>query len=505
MNPLPLPMHPAPDESATGTVRPPEHDILFQELQIGTLTLKNRLLRSSISGRIDNYDGSGTRARINFENRFASGGVGAIISSHVPVHVKGRILPNYATIDRDERIKFWKCVAQEVRARDSRFILQLSHGGRQQDIGGVENWLDDFHNAAPLSSTNEPDFFNGLPGRAMSPTDIREVVGWFVDGARRACEAGVDGLELHSSNGYLFTQFLSAAINDRATRDPEDPYGGCLENRYRFLHEVITAIRSEVGRSVPLIVKLSAVEHDNWLFPFRHPGNNLEDSVRVARWAAADGADAIHVSVGSTFPHPRNPAGPFPFELAARTYTSMIDSGKSTWRNYLLFRYLPWLARYAWQRNQRDFRAGKRYDGDLLPDKLEGLSAEAAGRIRRGLRDSGYKIPVICTGGFQTGDGISRVLHSELCDAVAIARPLLANPNLPNLLKQGRAPEFPCTYCNKCLVQVLENPLGCYDETRFRTLGGREEMIKKIMAIFTDEACCATEDKQEQNTPEEGK
>lgn len=70
-------------------------------LLIGRLKLKNRLLRSSISGRIDNYDGSGTPARVNFEERFAKGGVAAIISSHVPITPAGRVLPHYAMIDRD--------------------------------------------------------------------------------------------------------------------------------------------------------------------------------------------------------------------------------------------------------------------------------------------------------------------------------------------------------------------------------------------------------------------
>jgi 2,4-dienoyl-CoA reductase (NADPH2) len=156
-------------------------DILFEPLEFRNLTVKNRLLRSNISGRFDNYDGSGTRARVNWEERFARGGVGAVISSYVPVHKRGRILPNYAMIDRDERIPFWRAVGEAVHRHDCRFILQLSHSGRQQDIGGVEN-----RGLKALSSTSKSEPFHGFQCRAMTVAEIREVVDCFAAGARRA-------------------------------------------------------------------------------------------------------------------------------------------------------------------------------------------------------------------------------------------------------------------------------------------------------------------------------
>ncbi len=146
-------------------------DIIFEPLKFRNLTVKNRLFRSSISGRWDNYNGSGTNARINWETKFAKGGIGAIISSFVPVHVRGRIMPNYAMIDNDDKIPFWRKVGEAVHEYDCRFIMQLSHSGRQRDVPGVENLMNKC-----LSSTNSKDPFHGLLCQAMTQEEIQQVV-----------------------------------------------------------------------------------------------------------------------------------------------------------------------------------------------------------------------------------------------------------------------------------------------------------------------------------------
>ncbi|WP_138484229.1 NADH:flavin oxidoreductase [Dyadobacter bucti] len=430
-------------------------DIIFEPLKFRNLYVKNRLFRSSISGRIDNYDGSGTPARINWEKKFAAGGVGAIISSHIPVERSQRILPNYAMIDRDERIPFWKEVVKSVHEFDCVFIGQLSMSGLQQDIKGVENKY-----LKPLSPINGPEHFHGIIGKAMTRTQISEAVGSFARASVRARSAGMDGIELHASNGYLFTQFLSSAINKRT-----DDYGGSLENRARFLLEVVEAIRSEVGNDYHLQIKINAADyHDDYFLNFGK-GNTLQEGIQVARWLEQAGVDALHISVGSQFPHPRNPIGPLPVESAAGTYTSMIDSGRLSFVNYLSFRYRLFrpVVKWLWARKQ--------------PTISEGINLEVCKAIKNEV-----SIPVLCTGGFQTASIIRTALENNFCDAVTIARPLIANPTLPLMFAAGndRAPK-PCTYCNKCLAHVLTDPLGCYDESRFESY---EKMIEEIMDIF---------------------
>lgn len=432
-------------------------DVILQPLVFRNLTIKNRILRSNVSGRFDNYDGSGNQARINWETKFAKGGVGAIVSSFVPVHLRGRIVPNYAMIDHDRHIPFWRAVGEAVHRYDCRFILQLSHGGRQRDINGIEYPIG-------LSSTSKSDPIHGFRCQAMTVTQIKEVVGYFAEGARRAREAGLDGVELHGANGYLITQFLSSAINDRT-----DDYGGRLENRARFVLDVVRAIRARVGRDFHLQMKISAREFDNAIAPFgRGPsGNTLEESVQVCRWLVDAGVDAIHASTGSFFPHPRNPAGSdLPVEDLARSYDTMISNGERTFANFLLFRGASGaLARWTWNR-----AAGP-------PTEIEGKNLPDARAIK-----AAVSVPVICTGGFQTASLIRRAIAAGDCDAISAARPLIANSNLVEVFRSGRdRPERPCTYCNRCLVNVVENPLGCYDETRFPS---RDAMIADIMSVF---------------------
>ena len=432
-------------------------DVIFEPLRFRNLEIKNRILRSNISGRFDNYDGSGTRARINWEEKFARGGVGAIVSSYVPVHVRGRILPNYATISDDDRIPFWRAVGAAVHRHDCKFILQLSHSGRQQDVGGVEN-----RGRKALSSTSRTESFHGFECRAMTEDEIAETIDCFAAGARRAREAGLDGVELHAANGYLITQFLSSGINDR-----RDEFGGPLQNRARLLLEIVRAIRREAGDDFHLQVKISAVDHNDAVIFWDKRGNTLEESVQVCRWVEEAGADAIHVSTGSMFPHPRNPAGGLPVDVASDTYDTMLSSGLYTFRNYLLARWaiLRPVFRLLWNRTVRGV-------------EVEGISLADARAVR-----AAVSIPVLCTGGFQTASVIRRAIEDGACDAVTIARPLIANPDLVKVFAAGHdRPERPCTYCNKCLLNAPKNPMGCYELSRFD--GDHDAMVAELMTIY---------------------
>jgi 2,4-dienoyl-CoA reductase-like NADH-dependent reductase (Old Yellow Enzyme family) len=441
-------------------------DPIFQPLRLNSCEAKNRIFRSSISGRFDHYNGMGSEARIRWEERFARGGVGAIISSFVPVHVKGRILPNYAMIDRDSVIPFWRELGKRVHEHGCLYIVQLSHSGRQRDIPGVENFME-----PGLSSTNKPDSFHGLLCRSMTRQEIREVIGYFADAAARVRDAGLDGIELHASHGYLFTQFLSSAINDR-----KDDYGGSVENRARFLLEVIAAIRARVGPDFHLQAKINILDYNRAPFFWEKPGNTVDENLHIFRMAEDAGLDALHVSAGTIFPHPLVPPGGFPADEASWSYGAMQSSGTRGFLNLSLFHFaaLRPIFRWLWNRGKKHF-------------PIEGVTAELCSLVKRQTA-ARRNLPVINTGGYQDGALIRKYLTADWMDAVAIARPLIANNDLPQILQSGRdLPERPCTFCNRCLIAAITNPLGCYDMSRFDS---RDDMIREVMKTFPDTYAC---------------
>ena len=153
-------------------------------------------------------------------------------------------------------------------------------------------------------------------------------------------------------------------------------------------------------------------------------------------------------------------------KTVTENYDTMLSSGSLTLRNYLAFRYLHNASAAVWLRTVKH----------LDP---EGISLAEARAIKQSV-----SIPVLSTGGYQRASVIRVAITEGSCDAVAIARPLMANPDLPRMFAEGlaEAPR-PCSYCNKCLMNVVENPLGCYDEDRYES---REAMMEELMSFYRE-------------------
>jgi NADPH2 dehydrogenase len=251
---------------------------LFSPYTIKDVTLKNRIVMAPMcmysshneDGQIQNWH------RTHYTSR-AVGQVGLIIVEATAVSPQGRISPRDLGIWSDDHIEGFTELVNLMKEHGAKTGIQLAHAGRKAVLEGEI--------IAPSAiSFNEQ---MNTP-KEMTKEDIAETVEAFKKGAERAAKAGFDVIEIHGAHGYLINEFLSPLSNKRI-----DEYGGSPENRYRFLREVIEAIKT-VWNGV-LFVRVSAHDyHEEGLTPL--------DYVFFSQWMKEQGVDLIDVSSGAVVP-----------------------------------------------------------------------------------------------------------------------------------------------------------------------------------------------------------
>lgn len=219
---------------------------------IGSVCLKNRIIRSAVNDAQADPSGACTPVQIALLRDLVSHGVGAIITGHIYVHCSGMAGNRQLGLDRDELIPQLAQMPQAVHEGNGVIFAQLSHAGNQADT-----YLTGLPPTGP-SSVIPPGGHISYP---MSVNDIRTIVEAFAMAAKRAKKAGFDGVQLHAAHGYCLSEFLSPGVNKRT-----DAYGGSVQKRARLLLEVCRAVREEVGRDYPLFIKIDGEDfHENGL------------------------------------------------------------------------------------------------------------------------------------------------------------------------------------------------------------------------------------------------
>ena len=211
------------------------YDNLFQPLQIGNCTVPNRIARTAHS------TGTTGEELISYHEERAKGGIGLTI-----IEIAG-VQPSSATsipVFTDRVLPFYEELSTRMHAYGTKVFQQLWHGGAAYGRAGQ-----------PVSASAVPAPSVNIVPRPMTKTMIDDTVAAFAAAAARCREGGMDGVELHGAHGYLIGQFLSPATNLR-----DDEYGGSLENRTRFVVEILQAIRAEVGAGFPVGVRLSGTD-----------------------------------------------------------------------------------------------------------------------------------------------------------------------------------------------------------------------------------------------------
>ena len=218
--------------------------ILFEPTKIGNMDLGNRFVRSAT------YDGCAedgyvTDKQVNLYSTLSQGGVGLIITGITYVHESGEFSKFQNSIAGDEFIDGFKKLTSAVHQRGAKIVVQLFHAGREARFPKSSDRVP----MGPSFVETDP-YFKGKY-RPMTETEIWEVVHAFGDGAKRAREAGFDGVQIHGAHAYLLSQFLSPHTNRR-----DDKWGGELENRLRLHREIYQDIRHKVGEDYPVLIKI---------------------------------------------------------------------------------------------------------------------------------------------------------------------------------------------------------------------------------------------------------
>ena len=388
--------------------------------RIGALEMRNRMVVTAMGVNLAEADGTcGERISAHHEAQ-ARGGVGMVIEGVTSVAWPVGANTDFQVALSDDRfIPGLARVAEAVQRHGARYAVQLHHGGlvgMQDMIAGRPVWgpsipdppTGDFTDTFLLEELQAAPFarIRSVEVKVMTAEDISRVVEQFAAAAVRAREAGVDGAEIHGGHGYLLSSFLSAKSNKRT-----DAYGGPLENRARFLLEVVKGVRAAVGRDFPLWCKLDSREVGV------AGGITLEDAVRTAQMVEAAGADGVTVTAYHATDRP---------ELHSQSHTPHVPA----------------------------------------------FNLESAAHIRAALG-----VPVIASGRLEP-EVADEAITAGRMDFLAMGRKLLADPELPNKLAEGRAQDVrPCIYCYTCIsriytgdhVRCAVNPATGF-ESRFHAL-----------------------------------
>ncbi len=325
------------------------YETLFSPIKIGNVEIKNRLVMAPMLMDFGQFDGRTTEQLMDYYEERAKGGTGLIITEITRVNdVTGGAAFAQLGLSHDYQIDGMRELANRIHKHGAKLFVQLHHPGRQNMgllIGTlplsitcdkyIPHFKDILYKVVPAGkflmknhlvprvvapSKCENSYFSDGNNRALTKKEIKGLISDFIAAAVRAKKAGVDGVQLHASHGYLLQQFLSPNTNKRT-----DEYGGDTTGRMRFILEIIEGIKKECGEDYPIIVRLTVDECYEKIGK-KGKGYNLTEGVKMAKILEEAGVSAIDVSSASydAFNYWLEPVS---FELGWRKYMAKAVKG----------------------------------------------------------------------------------------------------------------------------------------------------------------------------------
>jgi len=347
---------------------------LLSPIQIGVMQLKNRMVMSPMTTAYCNEDQTPSKRLIGHFEARARGGVGLITLELVTVATDHPYMHRSMTLGDDKFIEAHRPLVDAIHQHGARVQPQLSHTG-------PESVAPMFGGPEPVGPSVAVAPVWGWPSRELRAEELPAIAIQYGEAARRAREAGYDGIELHAAHCYnLLGSFLSPLRNKRT-----DDYSAFrLETRTRFMVEVLEQIKARAGRDFPVTLSISGYE--------RAPGGRgLEDTQAIAPILVDAGVDCFRVSGG----------------VSDALVTQMVSRSEA---------------------------------GD-------GMNAANAESIRNVVA-----VPVMAVGRIHDPVVAEAIIANGQADLIAMARPLLADPELPNKVASGRYREIRrCISCESCI------------------------------------------------------
>ena len=262
-------------------------NLLFTPIKLpnGT-TIKNRFFKSAMSEGMGTRDFQPKKNIATLYKRWAEGGTGLIITGNIMIDPKGTAEPGNIVFDKNSNMEILKNWANQGQQHGAKVMVQLNHPGKQAPKTIAKETVAP--SAVPLGNGLNKLF--STP-RALTTSEVEELVQKFVTSAKITKEAGFSGVQIHAAHGYLISQFLSPHDNRRT-----DKYGGSLENRMRFLKEIYLGMREELGKNFTIGIKINSTD-------FKEDGLTEEDSLKTIIELANLGLDFVEIS-GGTYERP---------------------------------------------------------------------------------------------------------------------------------------------------------------------------------------------------------
>ena len=388
---------------------------LFTPIKYGTVTINNRFVHSATYEAMASETGEVTDKLVKRYQVLAKGEIGLIIPGYMFVHPYGRAVKFQTGIHTDEMLPGLKRLVEAVHKEGSKIFFQINHAGRQ-----TKKSLIGRRPMGPSSFDRDPT--NLVKAAEMRKEEIMESISAYGDAARRAVEAGADGIQLHAAHGYLINQFLSPYFNKRT-----DEWGGSDTKRFSYLKEVIQNSRKNMPAGMPLSVKLNTQDFT--------PKEGIIPALatKYAGWLKEMNVEGLELSCGSTH---------YAFMNMCRGDVPLDEmvAGLPGWKK-------------AMGRMMLKKMVGKF-------NLKEGYNVDAAKLARPRL--NGTILSVV--GGFRRLSHMEEIVAKGHTDLISMSRPFIREPHILLQFKEGKKDVVSCQSCNKCLAAVAnEQTVRCFN------------------------------------------